>query len=191
MGGDRGDMGPRAGHCRRMAVHLQGLRGCGSGVAAVVLAVSVACGNSPSLGSNSRVQGDGSESPQRPRQAAGCTRIETFKKQPARHIPIGSTYRHYDSSPPTSGPHWPIFADPGFYTVELPPEELVHNLEHGQIVVWYDPDVPSEIQTALERLVARNPGAIVAAPSDMIQPPYESCSPHGAPHSHARGRRPL
>lgn len=147
------------------------------GVAAVVLAVCCACGNSASLGSNSRVgqrgaRGNGSK-PSRPRRLAECTRIETFKKQPARHIPIGHTYRHYDSSPPTSGPHWPISADPGFHTVELPPEELVHNLEHGQIVVWYDPDITSETQSALERLVARNPGAIVAAPSETIRPPYE------------------
>ena len=45
-----------------------------------------------------------------------------------------------NSSPPTSGPHWRHAADPGFYGTELPDEELVHNLEHGQIVVSYNPD---------------------------------------------------
>ena len=50
--------------------------------------------------------------------------------------------------------YWPINAGPGFYAVELPPEELVHNLEHGQIVIWYAPNIARGTQTSLERLVA-------------------------------------
>jgi hypothetical protein len=86
---------------------------------------------------------------------------------------VGSSYRHYNSTPPTSGPHWPITADPGFYIVELPPEELVHNLEHGQIVVWYAPYIDPKSQTALERLVSQAAAAIIAVPYSQVQPPYE------------------
>jgi hypothetical protein len=147
--------------------------------APVVVALCVACaGSSASVGSKPAAsrrpaRGRRSEPSPPPWQLAQCTPIESFREQPARHIPVGSTYRHYDSSPPTSGPHWPISADPGFYTVELPPEELVHNLEHGQIVVWYAPYIEAQTQSALELLVARYPAAIIAVPSESVQPPFE------------------
>lgn len=52
----------------------------------------------------------------------------------------------YQASPPSSGPHWPIPEDMErkFYTPEDRPEVevLVHNLEHGFTVVWYDPTLP-------------------------------------------------
>jgi hypothetical protein len=143
-------------------------------LAAVALAVCIACGTPGSRGRELRARrreaGGASVSA---RLRAGCTPIETHRIQRARHIPIGSTYRHFDSWPPTSGPHWPTTADPGFYRVELPPEELVHNLEHGQIVVWYAPYIDPEIQRALERLVANAPAAIVAVPSERVVRPFQ------------------
>ena len=145
----------------------------------VVVALCVACaGCSASARSKAAARrgpprAHGSEPTPPPWQLAQCTPIERFEEQPARHIPVGRTFRHYDSTPPTSGPHWPITADPGFYTVELPPEELVHNLEHGQIVVWYAPYISQETQRALERLSSQDPAGVIAVPYSRVQPPYE------------------
>ena len=44
----------------------------------------------------------------------------------------------YTTVPPHSGNHWPQWADCGVYDFEVPDERIVHNLEHGQIVISYN-----------------------------------------------------
>ena len=53
------------------------------------------------------------------------------------HIPDGAQ-ASYNSRPATSGEHWPAPARCGFYEEGLPDELVVHNLEHGNIVVSYN-----------------------------------------------------
>ena len=55
----------------------------------------------------------------------------------ADHVPEGQTVS-YSTLPPTSGPHWPQWADCGWYPDGLPDERTTHNLEHGNIVVSYN-----------------------------------------------------
>ena len=47
----------------------------------------------------------------------------------------------YSSLPATSGPHWGSPNNWGVYTEPQSESQLIHNLEHGGIVVWYDPDL--------------------------------------------------
>jgi hypothetical protein len=60
------------------------------------------------------------------------------------HVPVGTVFtaaeRPYSSTPGTSGPHWDPsgLANWGVYTAPQPEEQLIHNLEHGGIVIWYD-----------------------------------------------------
>jgi hypothetical protein len=56
----------------------------------------------------------------------------------------------YSSLPATSGPHWDPsgIANWGAYTTALPETQVVHNLEHGGIVIWYQPDQVSEEDVA-------------------------------------------
>ena len=44
----------------------------------------------------------------------------------------------YSTVPPTSGPHWAAWSKCGFFNHPLPDELLVHNLEHGNIIVSYN-----------------------------------------------------
>ena len=44
----------------------------------------------------------------------------------------------YTTMPPHSGNHWPQWAECGVYDFEVPDERIVHNLEHGQIVISYN-----------------------------------------------------
>lgn len=48
----------------------------------------------------------------------------------------------YSSLPATSGPHWPpdAIANWGVYSTPQPETQVIHNLEHGGIVIWYDPE---------------------------------------------------
>lgn len=54
----------------------------------------------------------------------------------------------YSSLPATSGPHWTTPAAWGVYTAPQNESQLIHNLEHGGIVIWYDPDAIDEAQVA-------------------------------------------
>lgn len=51
------------------------------------------------------------------------------------HVP-GSI--DYDHRFPLSGPHNPTWVEPGVYDTRQPTEKLVHALEHGNIVIYYD-----------------------------------------------------
>ena len=51
----------------------------------------------------------------------------------------------YTTVPPHSGNHWPQWADCGVYTSEVPDERIVHNLEHGQIVISYNLPNPDDV----------------------------------------------
>lgn len=44
----------------------------------------------------------------------------------------------YDHRFPTSGPHNPTWVEPGVYAQRQPKAELVHALEHGNIVIYHD-----------------------------------------------------
>ncbi len=69
------------------------------------------------------------------------------------HMNIGDVEAGgYNTVPPTSGRHWDAWSDCGFYNYPLPDELLVHNLEHGNIIVSYNLDDESEI-TALRAAV--------------------------------------
>ena len=62
----------------------------------------------------------------------------------------------YSTVPPTSGRHWDTWAACGFYSYPLPDELLVHNLEHGNIIVSYNLADDAEVD-ALRRAVASIP----------------------------------
>ncbi|HET6380469.1 MAG TPA: DUF3105 domain-containing protein [candidate division Zixibacteria bacterium] len=60
----------------------------------------------------------------------------------ADHVPVGQMPT-YQSRPATSGPHWNALGqgpiDWGVYTSPVAEPAVVHNLEHGGIVIWYQP----------------------------------------------------
>ena len=44
----------------------------------------------------------------------------------------------YHSNPPTSGPHSPTSVQWGIYSDPVPKEQLLHNMEHGGVIIWYN-----------------------------------------------------
>jgi hypothetical protein len=63
------------------------------------------------------------------------------------HIPVDSDPGQYNSDPPTSGPHYAEEAREGFYdsnSYQFPAGYLVHNLEHGYVIFWYNCDLLDE-----------------------------------------------
>lgn len=67
---------------------------------------------------------------------AGCGTEEKFVSQGQRHLEGAEVFNDYNSSPATSGPHAQQPAAWGPYGDETVPERvLVHNLEHGGVVI--------------------------------------------------------
>ncbi len=61
------------------------------------------------------------------------------------HLAPGAEH-DYNGPFPTSGIHDPSVINPGFYSSILPPTKLVHSLEHGHIVIYYETPGPEAIQ---------------------------------------------
>ena len=65
----------------------------------------------------------------------------------------------YKTIPPSSGQHFvsPALGERRVYTVADAPalESLVHNLEHGYTVLWYDPSVQASMGKSFEILAER------------------------------------
>ena len=80
--------------------------------------------------------------------AASCTDPAATKAEGNNdHREVGSDL-DYDASPPAAGPHYPTWApmERKFYTAQDRPEVgyLVHNLEHGYNVLWYDETIAED-----------------------------------------------
>jgi hypothetical protein len=54
----------------------------------------------------------------------------------------------YSSLPATSGPHWGTPAAWGAYSTPQNESQVIHNLEHGGIVIWYDPEALDDAEVA-------------------------------------------
>jgi len=100
-----------------------------------------------------------------PSPAASPGRAVTLMSS-ARHIDLGASHEPYNTDPPTSGPHYAEPAEAGFFTTAPPDEQLVHNLEHGYVVIWFRAEDlnPGE----RERLVADIQSAMQAAGNSPI-----------------------
>jgi hypothetical protein len=80
--------------------------------------------------------------------AAGCQPVVKKKATGNQeHKPEGTPITYADA-PPAFGPHYPVTApfERKFYTAKDRPqiEYLVHNLEHGYTLLWYDDTVAQD-----------------------------------------------
>ena len=79
--------------------------------------------------------------------AAGCDPVKTEDATGSGDHIDPPTKIPYPQAPPAFGPHWPNFLQGSeirtFYTAEDRPEieRLVHSLEHGHTILWYDETV--------------------------------------------------
>jgi hypothetical protein len=88
---------------------------------------------------------------------ANCSRVSTVDALEAEHIDTGESHVPYNTSPPSSGPHYVVPAELGFYRDGLAPEQVVHNLEHGAVAFWFSPNAPMQVVSDLQKVVEGNP----------------------------------
>ncbi len=95
---------------------------------------------------------------------ASCSiRIETPPFLDSPHVEIGTPVI-YNSNPPASGPHYPIWAAFQEYATPVDRRYYVHNLEHGAVVLLYR----CQDASGCPEIVAGLRAAIAALPNDPI-----------------------
>jgi hypothetical protein len=70
-------------------------------------------------------------------EASCFVRIDSPPLQPGVHVPIGTDITSWDSNPPSSGEHYPVWAAFQEYDAAVPRGYYVHDLEHGAIDFLY------------------------------------------------------
>lgn len=83
----------------------------------------------------------------------GADRSQSFPNLGREHVPAG-TIVQYNSNPPTSGSHYSEWVSEKFYDKEIPDGHLVHNLEHGDVWISYNPRIAPEIKSRLKKFAS-------------------------------------
>jgi len=84
--------------------------------------------------------------------------VEEFPKEGDRHVSEGQSIS-YEQSPPLSGPHYNRATEGGFYEEPQPGGNIVHALEHGAVVIYYDDGALNESsRTSLQEFASTHPG---------------------------------
>ena len=91
--------------------------------------------------------------------AAGC-KVTQVPNEGGGHEEREFTAEDYDHNPPTSGAHFPSWAQDGIYEPGSTPPlgELIHTLEHGRVNVQYRQGTDQKLIDQLEAFVSENQG---------------------------------
>jgi Protein of unknown function (DUF3105) len=109
---------------------------------------------------------------------AGCT-VKAFPMEPVQ-VQSDGTYHttgpitYHVSLPPTSGLHYPIWADWGVYDVPVPFRFQVHNLEHGGIIIHEGTGLTSAQKAQITALWREAPPYVLVTPETFAQFPKDA-----------------
>ncbi|WP_254279641.1 DUF3105 domain-containing protein [Haloarcula marina] len=99
--------------------------------------------------------------------------VERFPNQGNEHVASGTDV-DYAQMPPLSGPHYTGTVEAGFYEETPALGDLVHTLEHGAVIVYYDPATTTDAANeSLEGFATVHTGtwqSVVVAPNPNPNP---------------------
>jgi hypothetical protein len=164
-------------------------------VVAVLAVLLLGGDNGGGASASSDVLPDGGSIPEqqefevRPAAAAANCRLRTVKGSGTQdHTTSPDERVDYDTNPPSSGRHYQVPAEDGAYSDAPTDEELVHGLEHGRVIIWFKPGLPSEERANLKALYDEDTYQMFLVPrSDM---PYAVAATawNGEPAPNGRGQ---
>jgi hypothetical protein len=99
-------------------------------------------------------------------RAAGCT-VRQSKDEGEQHVEGQVNYR---SNPPHSGNHNQVPAEDGPYAEPVDDENLVHALEHGRVIYWFNPGASAQVKGDLKALFDEDDYHVLLAPSERRMP---------------------
>ena len=104
-------------------------------------------------------------------RAAGCT-YTTAKAKPfesdSMHVPAPDTKVTWNTYPPAAGPHFGATAIWGFYEEPVDPINIIHNAEHGGVILWWGPDTPQAEVDKLRAFYNASPESMLGTPVETI-----------------------
>jgi hypothetical protein len=161
---------PRAGGgnadlARRNRIILFALAGSGVGLLIVVVAYIALSGGGKSNTGGTKGVSDGNVAPLM--KTAACT----FKTVTA-YLPKGQNMHlqsltakfPWNTDPPSNGQHYPLWAVWGFYTEPVNPRQVVHNEEHGGVILWWGTKVSQATVDQLRTLYNEQPDGVFGTP---------------------------
>jgi hypothetical protein len=140
---------------RRTRMILYGTAAAGVIALIAVVAVLATGGSSGSSGVASAMQ------------AAGCTfkTVDAFvPKGQSTHVPSLTKKIDWNTFPPSNGQHYPLWAVWDFYTQPINPRRVVHNEEHGGVILWWGPQTPAATVDKLRSLYNESPEGMLGTP---------------------------
>jgi uncharacterized protein DUF3105 len=161
------------------------------GIAGALVAVVVAGGgdddgsssSSPSGGTASVSYPDGGEIPAQKEadlgaamKAADC-KDETIVDHPyddPKGIHTGDPNEDipYKSEPPALGRHYQVPIEDDIYDEAPPVTHTVHALEHGRVIIWLRPDLPSDQLAQFKALYEEDPYHVIMVPRAELKQPF-------------------
>ena len=166
----------------RAAGKRKRLVGYAAGAVVVILALAVAGfllvsgddegGGSTDTGAD--VLPDGGEVPEQEitgldeAAAAASCELKSFpgKEGNRDHITDPNEVPAYSSNPPSEGRHTDPPVEDGSYEEAPDVKPLVHNLEHGRAIVWFQKELPAEQRANLKALFDEDPYQMVLVPNE-------------------------
>jgi hypothetical protein len=109
-------------------------------------------------------------------KAAGC-KDETVVDHPydypkGIHTADPNEVIKYKSEPPALGRHYQVPIEDGIYDEAPPLTHTVHALEHGRVLIWLRPDLPSDQLAQFKALYEEDPYHVIMLPRAEIKQPF-------------------
>ena len=162
QGPKRRDSSPNTGSSPLQAVPVWAFLAAGVGVLAIVAVIVMS-----SLGGSKKADPAALKATM---AAAGCT-LRDVKPYPPKDgqnfhndVPKLTSPTHWSTFPPAAGGHYAAWAVWGFYRTAVNPRQVVHNEEHGAVVIWWGPQVPSSTVDQLEKFYNEVPNGMFGTP---------------------------
>ena len=125
-------------------------------------------------GSKSQPGNDTIKAPTAQFAAAGCTLKSVVPLPPTKGDHVPSPYHQdaltptakvkWNTDPPAAGGHYQAWAVWGFYDQPVLPQQVVHNEEHGGVVIWWGNKVPAATVAELRQFYNESPIGMFGTP---------------------------
>jgi hypothetical protein len=96
-------------------------------------------------------------------RTAGCT-LKTARATSRQHVTSLTKKIKYNTDPPSNGSHYYSPAIWDFYTSPANPIQVVHNQEHGGVILWWGNKVPSSTVEELRTFYNSSPDGMLGTP---------------------------
>ena len=105
-------------------------------------------------------------------RAAGCSFVTKPVLPPVHKVNSGyhvdvpnlTSKVKWSTFPPSGGSHYQLWAIWGFYTEPVNPRQVVHNEEHGGVIIWWGPKVSEQTVAQLRNFYSDSPLGVFGTP---------------------------